>query len=154
MGCRARLLNLRMASGVHCPGAVLLGRGDLHTGGSCNTTLNEEFNRQGGHLSVWGAQRREGSLVPGVTPEGFSWGCEPCVGFEEQVGHPQGGILGGKASPTVSHMGLENGDSSPLEHKTRGRARRGSRWKGRPSAGLKGAPMAWLRGSCPELQVQ
>lgn len=45
----------------------------------------KNFNRRGGQLSVWGAQRMEGRLVAGITPEGFSWGYEPCVRLGEQV---------------------------------------------------------------------
>lgn len=55
----------------------------------------------------------EGRLVPGVIPERFSWGREPGVGFEKQVGYPQGYKLGGKASPTASHVGLSQRVEAP-----------------------------------------
>lgn len=48
----------------------------------------------------------KGKLVPGVIPERFSWGCERCVGVEKQVAYPQEYVLGGKASPTASGVGL------------------------------------------------
>lgn len=60
-----------------------------------------------------GSTKLEGRLVAGVIPERFSWGHELGVGFEKQVSYPQGYELGGKASPTASHVGLSQRVETP-----------------------------------------
>lgn len=83
----------------------MLGRGELHTGGGCPLVGVKDFSRGEGHTSVWGAPRMEERRGPGVTPQGFSWGREPCVGL--RAGRLSAGIKAGRGGvPDSSHLRL------------------------------------------------